>query len=64
VTNDDPYAERKKLTFEQAEGAEPLPTQLKLKELSPLLRSALWAASMKTCWKHSTRESFRVNGKP
>jgi AbiJ N-terminal domain 4 len=39
---DDPYAERRKLTFEQAEGAEPLPAQLKLKELSPLLRSALW----------------------
>lgn len=44
MTSDDPYAERKKLTFEQAEGEEPLPTQLKLKELSPLLRSALWAA--------------------
>jgi hypothetical protein len=41
---EDQYADRKKLTFEQAEGAEPLPTQLKLKELSPLLRSAIWAA--------------------
>ena len=41
-TSDDPYAERKKLTFEQAEGAEPVPTQLKLKEISPRLRAALW----------------------
>jgi hypothetical protein len=40
--NDDPYAERKKLTFEQAEGAESLPTQLKLKEVSQKLRTALW----------------------
>jgi hypothetical protein len=39
----DPLAERKRLTFEQAEGAEPIPTQLRLKELSPALRAALWA---------------------
>ena len=41
---DDPLEARKRLTFEQAEGVEPLPTQLKLKELSPALRAALWAA--------------------
>lgn len=35
--------DRKSLTFEQAEGAEPIPSQLQLKELSPALRSALWA---------------------
>jgi hypothetical protein len=40
----DDFEDRKRLTFEQAEGAEPLPTQLKLKEMSELLRSALWAA--------------------
>jgi hypothetical protein len=40
----DDFKDRKGLTFEQAEGAEPLPTQLKLKEMSELLRSALWAA--------------------
>jgi hypothetical protein len=39
-TGDDPYAERRKITFEQAEGAEPLPSQLKLKELSQKLRLA------------------------
>jgi hypothetical protein len=32
---------RKHLTFEQAEGAEPLPEQLKLRELSPQLRAQL-----------------------
>jgi hypothetical protein len=34
--------ERKKLTFEQAEGIEPLPSQLQLREVSPKLRAALW----------------------
>jgi hypothetical protein len=37
------YEDRKRLTFEQAEGAEPLPSQLKLGEISPELRSRLWA---------------------
>ena len=36
------YEDRKRLTFEQAEGAEPLPSQLKLKEISPELRARLW----------------------
>ena len=39
---DDPYEQRKRTTFEQAEGAEPLPMQLQLKEVSQELRSALW----------------------
>jgi hypothetical protein len=42
-THDDPYAERKKLTFEQAEGAAPLPSQLQLKEISQELRARLWS---------------------
>jgi hypothetical protein len=33
---------RKSLTFEQAERVEPLPTQPKLKELSPAFRAAAW----------------------
>lgn len=33
---------RKRLTFEQAEGEEPLPTQLRLKEVSSELRAKLW----------------------
>lgn len=40
--SDDPYAERRKLTFAQAEGAAPLPRQLKLKEISKELRARLW----------------------
>ena len=34
--------QRKKLSFEQAEGIEPLPSQLKLREVSPKLRAVLW----------------------
>ena len=40
--NDDPYIERKRLTFAQAEGAVPLPQQLALGEVSPELRAKLW----------------------
>jgi len=36
------YEDRKRLTFEQAEGAEPLPSQLQSGELSPQLRALLW----------------------
>jgi hypothetical protein len=43
VTSDDPYAERKKLTFAQAEGIEPWPTQLALQEISQQFRAALWS---------------------
>jgi hypothetical protein len=39
---DDPYAERRRLSFEQAEAAAPLPSQLKLKEISQELRARLW----------------------
>jgi hypothetical protein len=35
--------ERRRLTFEQAEGVEPLPAQLRLRELSQALTAALWA---------------------
>ena len=35
-------AERKKLSFEQAEGAQPLPPQLQLREISQQLRAVLW----------------------
>ncbi len=38
----DQYADRKRLTFEQAEGADPLPIQLQLRELSEELRAVLW----------------------
>jgi hypothetical protein len=41
VAND--IEEREKLSFEQAEGIEPLPSQLKLREVSPKLRAVLWS---------------------
>ena len=40
--SDNPYADRRKLTFAQAEGVEALPSQLRLKEVSPELRARLW----------------------
>lgn len=43
MASDDPYADRRRLTFEQAEGAEPLPSQLRLKEITPALSARLWA---------------------
>jgi hypothetical protein len=55
MNTDDPYADRKQMTFEQAEGVEPMPSQLKLGELSDQLRSALWAAV-----HHSLRLSRRT----
>jgi hypothetical protein len=36
--------DRTEVTFEQAEGAEPLPAQLKPRELTPALRATLWNA--------------------
>lgn len=36
------HNDRKQLTFEQAEGATPLPTQLRPGEISPPLRAKLW----------------------
>lgn len=40
---DDELARRKEITFEQAEGIEPLPTQLALREIPQKLRAVLWA---------------------
>jgi hypothetical protein len=42
VTNNS-YEERPRLTFAQAEGIEPLPTQLKRTEISAKLASLVWA---------------------
>lgn len=38
----DDIEQRKKISFEQAEGVAPLPTQLQLREVSPQLRAVLW----------------------
>ena len=43
-----PLEDRKHLTFEQAEGAESLPSQLKPKELSAQLRALLWETIYKS----------------
>jgi hypothetical protein len=40
--NDDEIARRKGLTFEQAEGIAPLPTQLRRTDVTPELRAVLW----------------------
>jgi hypothetical protein len=40
--SDDIYDKRKKLTFAQAEGAEPLPSQLKRTDISQQLESLIW----------------------
>jgi hypothetical protein len=50
--------ERKRLTFEQAEGIEPLPSQLKLKEVSPRLRALLWEA----IYRSLERGSYPIQG--
>lgn len=42
MPSDDFYAERRRMTFEQAEGVEPLPSQLQLKEISPELSARLF----------------------
>jgi hypothetical protein len=42
MASDDPYADRRRLNFAQAEGVEPLPTQLQLREISQQLRALLW----------------------
>jgi hypothetical protein len=48
----DPYAERKKLTFEQAEELVPLPSQLALREISQEFRAVLWETLNKIFEEH------------
>jgi hypothetical protein len=52
------FEDRKRLTFEQAEGAEPLPSQLKLREVSPELRARLWAIFHQKLTSSSVREDY------
>jgi AbiJ N-terminal domain 4 len=61
-----PLADRKNLTFEQAEGVEPLPQQLRLKELSDALRAALWYIVHDNLERHIVRVDFdgTTFGKP
>ena len=55
ANRDDPYADRRQLTFEQAEGVEPLPTQLDPKELSKQLRAIVWLLVYESLREADTR---------
>lgn len=49
---EDPYKERRNLTFAQAEGEAELPRQLKLKEISDELRAVLWGSVHESLTSH------------
>ena len=57
-TADDPYAERKKLTFEEAEGLVPLPSQLALCEISQQFRAVLWNSLNRTFKSHRGQSAY------
>ncbi|UWU87920.1 hypothetical protein N2605_16210 [Bradyrhizobium yuanmingense] len=61
---DDEIARRKKLTFAQAEGTEPLPTQLKRTEVSQELRSVLWNYIYNELNRTARNEMFSYVGDP
>src|SRR4051794_8202961 len=52
------FEDRKKLTFEQAEGAETIPSQLALKKLSDELRARLWAIIYESLTASSHHPSY------
>lgn len=56
MSEQDPHELRKRVTFEQAEGAEPLPSQLKLREVSQELRAVLWRVVYDSFEKHKEYE--------
>lgn len=60
--NEDPFEARKGMTFAEAEGAVPLPAQLKPKEVSPELRAVLWRLVYDSLLKH--REYPSMGGRP
>jgi len=62
--NDDEIARRKGLTFAQAEGAEPLPAQLKRTEISRQLRAALWAYIYGELQDTAERDTWTYVGDP
>jgi len=62
--NDDEIARRKGLTFAQAEGAEPLPAQLKRTEISRQLRAALWVYIYGELQDTAERDTWTYVGDP
>src|SRR5215471_10065272 len=61
MTGDDPYAERKRLTFAQAEGLEPLPTQLARGQISQPFRAVLWSELKEIFEQHRELSSYGDN---
>jgi hypothetical protein len=67
MTTSESSFDRTKLTFSQAEGLAPLPSQLRLGELSEELRSILWAYLLRELQKTSYRaigRSYTLIGEP
>lgn len=62
--NDDEIARRKTLTFAQAEGAEPLPTQLKREQVSDQLRAAVWEYIYTEMNRTAQHDTFKYVGSP
>ncbi|MCA1474781.1 AbiJ-NTD4 domain-containing protein [Bradyrhizobium sp. NBAIM08] len=62
--NDDEITRRKKLTFAQAEGAEPLPSQLKRTDVSQQLRAVLWSYIHSELERTSRRDMYAYIGDP
>jgi hypothetical protein len=56
--SDAPYADRKRLTFEQAEGVDPSPAQLPPKEIFQQLAAALWAVVYESVMKTTSYDGF------
>jgi hypothetical protein len=57
----DPLAARKKLTFAQAEGIAPLPSQLKRREISQEFRALIWNWVRRAIETSSYREAGRMS---
>jgi hypothetical protein len=62
--NDDEITRRAGLTFAQAEGAEPLPAQLKRTEVSQQLRAVLWNYIFKELEDTAYRDTWTFVGDP
>jgi len=62
MSANDFFEDRRNLTFEQAEGIEPLPTQLQLKEVSPELSARLFALIHSEFQRHSMYVDSGISG--
>jgi hypothetical protein len=60
--NNDEVARRKKISFAQAEGLEPLPSQLQRTEVSSELRAVLWGFIYDQIYKTIRRETYTYVG--